>query len=123
MNILKKIKILFLAVIFTASCTIIVYENPTRRARNVYTQHWQHCPYPGFWGDIYWQYMWYYRYPYYSRVFTKYQFKSRYKSKKVITKRQLQKPKSTSVSKKKTPTTSVVKVKQKTSQKTVKKKK
>ena len=123
MNILKKIKILFLVVIFSASCTITIYESPVRRARSMYIQHWQYCPYPGFWGNIYWEYMWYYRYPYYSRVFTGYGFRSRYKSKKVITKRQLQKPSSTSVSKRKASTTSVVRVKQKASQRTVKKKK
>lgn len=123
MNILKKIKILFLVTVFTASCTVIVYESPARRARSMYVQHWHYCPYPNFWGNVYWQYMWYYRYPYYSQILTGYSFRSKYKSKKVITKQQLQKPSSTSVSKKKVLKTPVVKIKQKVSQKTVKKKK
>jgi len=91
MNFLKKIKILLLAVIFTAGCTVIVYESPIRRARSIYAQHWQYCPYGGFWGYTYWQCMWYYRYPYYSRILVRYPTTGR----GVITKRQLQKPAST----------------------------
>ena len=122
MNILKKIKIVLLAAIFTASCTVIIYESPIQRARSTYIRHWQHYPYGSFWGNIYWQCQWYYRYPYYSRVLIK--IKHHSPATKVVTKRQLQKPKSESVNvpKKKAPTKTVVRPKKETSEKTVKKK-
>jgi len=105
----KKIHILLLAAIFAAGCTVIVYESPVRRARSVYVQHWQYCPYGGFWGNIYWQYQWYYRYPYYSRILSPgYSFKVR----RVITKQQLQKPASTQQTPKKGVSTKVVKKKE-----------
>ena len=90
-SILKKIQILLLAAIFAAGCTVIVYESPERRARSVYAQHWHYCPYGSFWGYMYWQCMWYHRYPYYSRILIRYPTTGR----GVIIKRQLQKPKST----------------------------
>lgn len=91
-SILKKIQILLLAALFAAGCTVIVYESPVRRARGVWEQHWHSCPYGSFWGHIYWQCMWYYRYPYYSRILSP-GYRSRGGS--VVTKRQLQKPTST----------------------------
>lgn len=122
MNILKKIKILLLAAVFTAGCTVIIYESPIKRARSTYIQHWQHYPYGSFWGNIYWQYQWYYRYPYYSQILVGH----RSSNKKVITKRQLQKPKpesATQVIKKETPRkTTSDKPRKETLGKTVKKK-
>lgn len=122
MNILKKIKILLLAAVFIVGCTVIIHESPIQRARSMYIQHWRHCPYGSFWGNIYWQCQWYYRYPYYSRILIKYPSSS----KKVITKRQLQKPKLKSivqVTKKAIPKkVTSVKSKKETSEKTVKKK-
>ena len=89
-RIIFRVSICIIALlILTAGCTVIVYESPERRARSVYTQHWQYCPYGSFWGHIYWQCMWYHRYPYYSRILSP-GYSSRGGS--VITKRQLQKP-------------------------------
>ena len=119
MRIWKKIQILLLAAIFAAGCTVIVYESPQRRARSVYEQHWQYCPYGGFWGNIYWQCVWYHRYPYYSRILSP-GYRSRGGS--VITKQQLQKPASTQQTPKKRTSTKAVKKKEK-SGKVIKKKK
>jgi hypothetical protein len=121
MSILKKIQTLLLAAIFAAGCTVIVYDSPVRRARSLYAQHWQYCPYGGFWGSIYWQCMWHYRYPYYSRILPGYSPKVR----RVISKRQLQNPTSsggtttsTKVTKRK-----VVKTEKEKPKKVIKKKK
>lgn len=118
----KKIQILLLAAIFAAGCTVIVYESPERRARGVWEQHWHYCPYGSFWGHIYWQCMWYYRYPYYSRILSP-GYSSRGGS--VVTKKQLQSPTSsggtttsTKVTKRK-----VVKTEKEKPKKVIKKKK
>lgn len=118
----KKIQILLLAAIFAAGCTVIVYESPERRARSVWEYHWHSCPYGDFWGYIYWQCMWYHRYPYYSRILSP-GYRSQGRS--VITKQQLKKPTSsggtttsTKVTKRK-----VVKTEKEKPKKVIKKKK
>ena len=88
-RVMLRVSICILALlILAAGCTVIVYESPVRRARGVWEQHWHSCSYGGFWGNIYWQYMWYYRYPYYSRILSP-GYRSRGGS--VITKQQLKK--------------------------------
>jgi len=106
-RVMLRVSICILALlILTAGCTVIVIESPVRRARSVYEQHWHSCPYGGFWGNFYWQCMWYHRYPYYSRILSPgYSSKVR----RVISKGQLQKPTSTP---KKTVTKKVVKKKE-----------
>jgi hypothetical protein len=50
------------------SCSLTIYESPVTRARGVWEQHWHNCPYTGFYGYIYWEYMWYRLHPYESWV-------------------------------------------------------
>lgn len=109
MKILKKIHALFLVIVFTAGCTIIVVERPdVRRARGLYERHRQSCPYVGFWGNIYWEYMWYRQYPYYSWVIHSYVNPPEGR----ISKKQLQKPKSGSTEKRVSTNKGVVKKKE-----------